>query len=386
MKLLRSVPGADKNRVTSGAALLSILFIGTAAAEHAEQGAPQISRSEAIARNNTAVRLAAEGRDAEAERLYRSALGARYDDDLVRAKIANNLAALYRKQDRYRDAERMFRSALEWRQKNLPSGSPDIAYSFNNLAEIYRVEGRDWEARNLMQTAVRSLEQSHADTVALPIILSNLAVVLCRFGEFEDAEELLRSALLSYQRQGLALSREYGIALNNLGQVLESKNDLEGAAPLYQRALGVFEPLGPSARTDLAATLANTGELYERLDRIEDARQAEQRALELCHPQGDEVLRSQILRHLGNIVANAGNPTDALPYFEQSLVIQEKTLGEVHPAMASLLLDYSSATLRAGKKSLSRKLRRRATDLLARLKSRSTDDMTVSVSDLRAAK
>jgi hypothetical protein len=51
--------------------------------------------------------------------------------------------------------------------------------------------------------------------------------------------------------------------------------------------------------------------------------------------------------------------------------------------MASLLLDYSSATLRAGKKSLSRKLRRRAMDLLARLKSPSRDQMTVSLSDLR---
>jgi hypothetical protein len=108
--------------------------------------------------------------------------------------------------------------------------------------------------------------------------------------------------------------------------------------------------------------------------------------LELLHPSGDEVLRAQILRHIGNIVAIAGRPADSLPYFEQSLVIQEKTLGEEHPATASLLLDYSSATLRAGQKSLSRKLRKRASDLLARLNSRSTEEMTVSVSALRAAK
>ena len=195
----------------------------------------------------------------------------------------------------------------------------------------------------------------------------------------------MHAALLAYQRQGQTPSREYGIALNNLGQVLVSKNDLEGAAPLYQQAFGIFELLGPPARTDLAATLANTGELYERLDRVEDARQAEQRALELLHPERDQLLRSQILRHLGNIVANTGNPSASLPYFQQSLLIEEKTLGEDHPGMASLLLDYSSATLRAGKKSLSRKLRRRAMDLLARLKSPSRDQMTVSLSDLRVA-
>jgi hypothetical protein len=49
------------------------------------------------------------------------------------------------------------------------------------------------------------------------------------------------------------------------------------------------------------------------------------------------------------------------------------------------LLDYSSATLRAGNKSLSRKLRQRAKELLERLNSRSPGPMTVSVRALRAA-
>jgi tetratricopeptide (TPR) repeat protein len=342
--------------------------------------------SEAVRSNEEAVRLANEGRTAEAEKLYLAALGAGYDDDLARAKIANNLAALYRQQDRFRDAESMFQSALQWRQKNLPAASDELAYSFNNLAEIYRVEGRNGEARRLMETAMHSLQRFHPDAPGLPVIISNLAIVLCSFKEYNDAEELLRSALILYDQQSPTPNREYGVTLNNLGQVLESKNDLDGAASLYQQAIGIFERLGAPARIDLAGALANSGALDERLDRIEDARQAEERALELLHPAGDAVLRAQILRNLGNIVVHAGNPIESLPYFEQSLLIQERALGEVHPATASLLLDYSFATLRAGKKSLSRKLRKRATDLLARLSSESMDQLTVSVRDLRAGK
>jgi hypothetical protein len=58
-------------------------------------------------------------------------------------------------------------------------------------------------------------------------------------------------------------------------------------------------------------------------------------------------------------------------------------LGQDHPATARLLLDYAAATLRAGNKSLSRKLRKRAAELLARFNLQSRDNMTVSVSALR---
>jgi tetratricopeptide (TPR) repeat protein len=358
---------------------LAMLFSGMVGA----QSAGKDSLLQAIARNNEAISLAHEGREAEAEQLYRAALGAGYEDDLARAKIANNLAALYQREDRFRDAEVMYRRALQWRQKHLPPASVEVAYSLNNLAEIYRMEGRDWEARNLMETALGTLQQFHADAAGLPSVLNNLAIVRCRLGEVDQAEELLRTALRSSHQNLDAASQEYGVTLNNLGKVLETKNDFVAALPLYEQAIGIFERVGAPARKDLASALANTGVLYLRLDRIADARQAEQRALELLRPAGDAVLRAQILRNLGNIMALTGSPVDSLPYFEQSLSIRDKTLGQDHPATARLLLDYASATLRAGNKSLSRKLRKRAAGLVARFNLQSRDHMTVSVSALR---
>jgi tetratricopeptide (TPR) repeat protein len=149
--------------------------------------------------------------------------------------------------------------------------------------------------------------------------------------------------------------------------------------------------LGSSARTELASALAGCGELYQRLGCPDNARQAEERALDLLPPTGNAPLRAQILRNLGNIVAAGAQPADAMPYFEQSLVIHEKTLGLEHPATAALLLDYSSATQRAGMKSLSRKLRRRAQDLVVSLRTQSLThlslgQMTVSLRDLRGNK
>jgi tetratricopeptide (TPR) repeat protein len=358
---------------------LAMLFSGMVGAQSAGKDA----LSQAAARNNEAISLTHEGREAEAEQLYRAALGAGYEDDLARAKIANNLAALYQREDRFREAEVMYRCALHWRQRHLAADSVEVAYSLNNLAEVYRAEGRDWEARNLMETALRTLQQFHADAPGLLSVLNNLAIVRCRFGEVDQAEELLRTALRSYHQNLDTASREYGVTLINLGRVLEAKNDFSAARPLYEQAIGILERLGAPARKDLASALANTGVLYQRLDRIEDARQSEQRALELLRPTGDAVLRAQVLRNLGNIVARTGSPVDALPYFEQSLSIQDRTLGQDHPATARLLLDYASATLRAGNKSLSRKLRKRAAELVARFNLQSLDHMTVSVRALR---
>lgn len=375
------IRSAMRAKTSSRLLLLATLLAATVAA----QPAPQDQVSLASARNNEAVELASQGRYSEAERLYLAAIDARYDDDIARAKIGNNLAALYQREDRYEDAERMFRRVLQWRQKNLSPDSVPVAYSLNNLAEIYRIEGRAWEARNLMESALRSLQQFHPDAAGLPLILGNLAIVLCHFSEFDKSEALLRKALVFYAQRD-AGTRDYAITLSNLGQVLELKKDLEAAVPVYERAIGILERLGPSATTDLAATLANTGTLYQRLHRIDESRQAEQRALQLLPPGGDALLRSEILRNIGNLVADAGNAADSLSYFEQSLGLQEKILRSDHPATAELLLDYSRVSLQAGNKPLARKLHKRAMELIARLNSQSTEQLTVSLSDLRAEK
>lgn len=376
---MRKNPGSrDQRGVRFGGAWLLTIWIPLAAAEIP---APL---QDAISQNNRAVQLVRAGRDAEAERLYRAALAGAKQDEIARARIATNLGELYRRQDRYSDAEHMFRSALEWRRKNLPASSADLAYALNNLGEIYRVEGREWEARNLMESAARSLEQYHPDAPGLPVVQSNFAVILCRFREFERAEESLRSAMNAYDRLHQASSPEYGITLTDLGQVLAAQNQLAAAEPLYQQAIGIFENAGPGSRMELAAALAGQGDLYRRLERLDDAREIERRALQLLDPDRDALLRVQILRNLGNIAANGNTPADSVPYFQQSLMIQEKMLGAEHPTTASLLLDYASATQRAGNKSLARKLRKRAQDLILRLSRQVPTQMTVSLRDLRS--
>ena len=332
--------------------------------------------------NNQAQALAAQGRLPEAEEMYRLALAVKCDD-LSHAKIANNLAWLYRRLDRYADAETMLRRVLQWRQKSLPPSSVEIAYSLNNLADVYRIEGRDWEARNLLESAVRILQEFHPEAEGSPVILSNLAVALTKFHEYDQAEDLLSAALQLSEQQHGAMSREVGIAANNLAQVLRAKKHLEDAAGLYARAVHIFEDLGRDSAPDLAVALANTGQMLEEQNESKQARQVEQRALDLLSTGGNAPLRAAILQNLGNIVVSSGNPSAALPYFEKSLDIQERVFGAEHPATVRILLDYAAATLRAGQKSLAHKLRKRAEELYARLQTVTPGQFTVSLNALR---
>jgi tetratricopeptide (TPR) repeat protein len=66
----------------------------------------------------------------------------------------NNLAALYRSQGRYSEAEPLYQQALALRQKLLGDEHPDVATSFNNLAGLYESQGRYSEAEPLYQQAL----------------------------------------------------------------------------------------------------------------------------------------------------------------------------------------------------------------------------------------
>ena len=55
------------------------------------------------------------------------------------ATSLNNLAELYRAQGRYAEAEPLHKRALAIREKALGPEHPDVAQSLNNLAELYRL-------------------------------------------------------------------------------------------------------------------------------------------------------------------------------------------------------------------------------------------------------
>ena len=70
------------------------------------------------------------------------------------ATSLNNLAALYKEQGRYADAEPLYKRALAIDEKAVGPDHPDVATSLNNLAALYKEQGRYADAEPLYKRAL----------------------------------------------------------------------------------------------------------------------------------------------------------------------------------------------------------------------------------------
>ncbi|HBB30389.1 MAG TPA: kinesin, partial [Cyanobacteria bacterium UBA9273] len=76
----------------------------------------------------------------------------------------NNLALLYKSQGRYSEAEPLYRQALAMRQELLGQRHPDVATSLNNLALLYQAKGDTTHAIEYL-TQGTDIEESNLDTM-----------------------------------------------------------------------------------------------------------------------------------------------------------------------------------------------------------------------------
>ena len=92
------------------------------------------------------------------------------------AQTLNNLAIVYRDQGKYSEAEGLYKRALVIREKALGASHPDVAQTLNNLAIVYRDQGKYGEAEGLLKRALAIREQAlganHPDVAQT---LNNLA-------------------------------------------------------------------------------------------------------------------------------------------------------------------------------------------------------------------
>ena len=158
------------------------------------------------------------------------------------ASSLNNLAYLYRSQGRYSEAEPLYIQALALKRQLLGEEHPDVATSLNNLAALYRSQGRYSEAEPLYIQALalkrQLLGEEHPDVVSS---LNNLAALYDSQGRYSEAEPLyiqalaLRRQLLGEEHPSVAAS------LNNLALLYRSQKRYLEAEPLYQKALEIAE-------------------------------------------------------------------------------------------------------------------------------------------------
>ena len=170
---------------------------------------------------------------------------------------------------------------------------------------------------------------------------ANVAFVYAELGDPHRAEDVLRGALASAERLGLADVR--AIILHNLGRVVGLRGDLGEAERLERQALDQLERqaeprLEGLARTYLAAILTAAGRCEESVD------QATRATAGLHAVPG---LRALSLATLAGAQVAAGQPAAALEAARQAFALLEQ-LGTLEEGEAEIRLTYAECLLAAG--------------------------------------
>jgi tetratricopeptide (TPR) repeat protein len=140
------------------------------------------------------------------------------------ARDLNNLAGLYQVTYRFFEAEPMMIRVVEIFEKSLGKDHPNVATGLNNLAQLYKVTDRLSGALPLMKRAMAIDESSFGkDHPKVATDLNNLAGLYQATNRLSEAEPLMKQAveiLLQFTRQTGHPHQQLETAINNYTSLL----------------------------------------------------------------------------------------------------------------------------------------------------------------------
>ncbi len=254
------------------------------------------------------------------------------EDNPDLAETFNNLAGLYRAQGKYKEAEEYYNNALATRKK-LGEEHPDLAETFNDLAGLYRAQGKYKEAEEYYNNALAIRKKLGEDDPDLAETFDSLAGLYQDQGKYEKAEEFYNTALNINKKVLGEDHPDLATTLNNLGLLYKNQGKYEKAEEFYNTALNINKKVFGEDHPDLAATFNNLGLIYRDQGKYNDAEPMFWRALEIRdkslgkdHP---DVANS--LNNLAELFRVQGKYNDAESLYRRSLEVRERVLGNEHP-------------------------------------------------------
>ena len=199
--------------------------------------------------------------------LNKKALGPDHPDV---AKILNNLAELYRAQGRYEEAEPLYERSRAIAEKALGPDHPAVGTSLNNLAELYRAQGRYEEAEPFLKRAlVLNKKALGPDHPAVATSLSNLAWLVVSSGEGDRRTARARFELAARIREAAGARGDLFLPLAGAGLLAEQERGWPEAARLYGEAVEAVEAIRGSLGERVQTTfMRDKLWIYEALQRV----------------------------------------------------------------------------------------------------------------------
>lgn len=257
----------------------SRLFEQALAVYRRSDGPPQFIAS---AMNNLGQVRQAQGRNADAEKLYTDAL-ALQEQQLAPTHVdiatsLANLAHMHQLRGEAPAAERLLRRALSIRTPGYPTNHFIVATTLQNLATAIESQGRLSEAETLLRQALRMRQASQSPThPQLAGAMHRLAVNLYRQRKHADAERLFLDAL-RIRRTSEAFLPDRARNLTDLAQIYILQRRFKDSEQLVSEALSIYQLVVPPGHPFIAEANRDLAYVAEGLRQPERALTLSRRA------------------------------------------------------------------------------------------------------------
>ena len=202
-----------------------------------------------------------------------------------------------------------------------------------------RPGGGELTARELLASGVEQVEALEGEPEVQAELLDALGNVYGSIGLFDEAESLLKRALVVRRTLRGDEHEEVAESLMSLAGLYLNKGAYDDAEALYREALAMRRRLLPSPHIDLADALNDLGVLLNSRDAHEEAEPLLREALAIQRQLSDEerLSVSITIANLAGVLRDQENYTEAEQLLREALAMQRRLLDPVHPNVAASL-------------------------------------------------
>lgn len=255
------------------------------------------------------------------------------------AALLSQLASLYRTKGNLLLSKKLFEQVLNLQYQSLGVNHPELATTYNNLAEVDLMAGSYSSAKNYFFNALTILDHyAHQYDTEKAVILSNFSELEHLQGNFEQAVALISRAINIQNSEYTTDSPAIAPSLSRLAGIHYSAGNYRQALELSKQVFEIYQQQDDIDPAIIINVLLNIGETERRLGHSGSAIKHYKQAIALV---SDTYGKSSIL--MANILANRGAlykqekkfnlaKTDYLN--AQKIII--KTLGANNPRMIDI--------------------------------------------------
>ena len=282
-------------------------------------GSPDTLRSV----NSLARALYEKGEYAKAEELFDKAVTMGRNTQINTAEFGhalNGLGDVMSQFERDAEAETLFREALGLGHELHGEQHEDIARSMYGLATSLLWQGKTTEAQTLYQDSLQMRRQVLGEEHPLVYRTVNaLGTLNYLSGDYEKAESYFREALPAYEAVLGAGHAEVGTIVNNLGRITLEQMNFVAAAEMLRRSLITERKLKGPMHDDLAFILNSLGMAEMGLGEYGQADILLQQALEVAEShehwmRGPMTNLADLMCRTGRVEAGADYASRARPF------------------------------------------------------------------------